>query len=117
MTVEDVLEFIESWREKNGFSGVELSAENVARFAREMQAQMGQLSFATPPGTTLMTFNTKVEGVPAHKLLASLTRNSNGKYASILDTDGGKALYTVYHSVREVVGPMVADQLLNGGLR
>jgi hypothetical protein len=115
MSVEDVVESVESWRERNGLSGVELSTENVVRFAQDLQKQMGRLSFATPPGTTLIAFAGKAAGVPAYKVVDSLARGSGGKYASVMDTEGGKALYTIYHSVREAVGPMVADQLINGG--
>jgi hypothetical protein len=65
--------------------------------------------------SALKDHKAEIGDIPAYKIARSITKNSGGQYASVLDSEAGKALYAIYPSLREAVGPEMADQLLNGG--
>jgi len=95
-TVTDVINYISSWRIKNGITDTAamLTEGQVNKFAVDLQSKISELSFKSPTAlnANIIAYNGTIDDILAWKLAKAVSQGSNNTLIYISDTPAGKLL-------------------------
>lgn len=91
--IEEIFEFIESWRDSNHYDVDEVLSENqIAKFIGELHKQISMMDFSLPEETTILGYTGQSNDTPVWKIMKQISGNLGDKAVYISDLPAGKLI-------------------------
>lgn len=119
LQVDDIIEFVETWRIENGIANnLELSNDQIIKFVSELQNKIAEMDYSVPEGVTIIGYSGNSNKCEAWKIVAKVAdpKQKVAYYISNLPAGEliGKRRDDLESALETVVGEDNVDKIIGG---